>query len=99
MVPEFANESLTDFSRPENRRAMESALSSFKQEFAREWPLVIGGKRLTSGAWIESVNPCQKQQVVGRVARASQEQAEQALDAAWAAFPDWSRWQPAERAR
>ena len=99
MVPEFTNEALTDFSRSEQREAMQSALRIVKQEFAREWPLVIGGQTATSGAWFESLNPCQKTQSVGKVARASQAQAQQALDAAWTAFDDWSRWQPAERAR
>ncbi|MBV8718731.1 MAG: L-glutamate gamma-semialdehyde dehydrogenase [Chloroflexi bacterium] len=99
MVPEFANETLTDFSNPLHRQAMQAALRGVQDEFTREWPLVIGGKRVTSGAWIHSLNPCQKQQAVGKVAKASQTQAEQALDAAWAAFPEWSRWQPAERAR
>ncbi|MBV9323075.1 MAG: L-glutamate gamma-semialdehyde dehydrogenase [Chloroflexi bacterium] len=99
MVPEFVNEALTDFSHPEPRQAMQSALRAVHDEFAREWPLLIGGAHVTSGAWFESLNPCQKTQVVGRVARASQSHAETALDAAWASFPEWSRWQPAERAR
>src|ERR687885_676629 len=99
MVPEFANEALTDFSHPTNRQAMQTGLQHVKDEFAREWPLVLGGERVTSGAWIDSVNPCQKDQQVGRVARAGRGEAERALDAAWAAFPDWSRWRPAERAR
>src|SRR5919199_3453660 len=99
MVPEFTNEALTDFSNPTNRQAMEAALHQVKGEFGREWPLVIGGQRVTSGAWIDSFNPCGKNEVVGRVARAGRSEAERAIDAAWAAFPDWSRWQPAERAR
>jgi 1-pyrroline-5-carboxylate dehydrogenase len=99
MVPEFANEALTDFSNPTNRQAMQAALQQVKGEFGREWPLVIGGERVTSGAWIDSFNPCQKNQLVGRVARAGRGQAERAIEAAWAAFPDWSRWQPGERAR
>jgi 1-pyrroline-5-carboxylate dehydrogenase len=99
MVPEFVNEALTDFSNPEQRQAMQAALRSVQGEFARDWPLLIGGAQVSSGAWIQSMNPCQKTQVVGRVAKASQSQAESALDAAWSAFPEWSRWQPAERAR
>jgi 1-pyrroline-5-carboxylate dehydrogenase len=99
MVPEFANEALTDFSNPTNRQAMEAALQQVKGEFGREWPLVLGGQRVTSGGWIDSLNPCRKTELVGRVARAARGEAERAIDAAWAAFPDWSRWQPAERAR
>ena len=99
MVPEFANEALSDFSTSTNRQAMDAALQQVRGEFGREWPLVIGGQRVTSGAWIDSFNPCRKSELVGRVARAGRGEAERAIDAAWAAFPDWSRWQPAERAR
>src|SRR5262245_61605824 len=99
MVPEFVNEALTDFSNPAQRETMQTALRAVKDEFARDWPLVIGGEQVTSGVWIHSMNPCQKTQVVGKVAKASQPQAESALEAAWAAFPEWSRWQPSERAR
>jgi 1-pyrroline-5-carboxylate dehydrogenase len=100
MVPEFTNEPLTDFSKSApDRQAMEAALREVKGEFDRQWPLVIGGQRVTTTAWIDSHNPCQKQQIVGRTARAGQAEAERALNAAWTAFADWSRWQPAERAR
>ena len=99
MVPEFTNEALTDFSKADQRDAMQSALRTVQQEFTREWPLVIGTDRVTSGAWITSLNPCQKTQVTGKVAKATQTQAQQALEAAWRSFPDWSRWQPSERAR
>src|ERR687888_266782 len=39
MVPEFANEPLTDFSNPSNRQAMQTALQHVKAEFGREWLL------------------------------------------------------------
>ncbi len=100
MVPEFANEPLTDFAKSApDRQAMEAALHEVKGEFDRRWPLVIGGQQVTTSAWIESHNPCQKEQVVGRTAKAGRGEAQRALDAAWDAFADWSKWQPAERAR
>jgi 1-pyrroline-5-carboxylate dehydrogenase len=99
MVPEFRNEPTTDFSAPEHRRAMQAALAEVRAEFEREWPLVIGGERATTGNWIDSRDPCRPGRVVGRAARAGRAQAERALDTAWATFADWSRWQPAERAR
>jgi 1-pyrroline-5-carboxylate dehydrogenase len=99
MVPEFANEALSDFSNPANRQAMQLALQHVKGEFGRDWPLVIGGKRVTTNAWIDSLDPCHKAQLVGRAAKAGRAEAERALDAAAAAFADWSTWQPAERAR
>ena len=99
MVPEFTNEPFTDYQAQPNRQAMEAALREVKGEFGRQWPLVIGGKHVTTDLWIDSLNPCQKGQVVGRAAKAGTGEAQQALDAAWAAFGDWSKWQPAERAR
>src|SRR5260370_7254724 len=100
MVPEFANEPLTDFAKSApDRQAMETALREVKGEFDREWPLVIGGERVTTTAWSESRNPCQKDQVVGRTTKAGQGEAQRALDAAWNAFADWSTWQPDQRAR
>ena len=100
MVPEFANEPLTDFVKSaSDREAMHAALQTVKGEFDRHWPLVIGGQEVMTGAWIDSHNPCHKQQVVGRTARAGQAEAGRALDAAWDAFADWSTWPPAQRAR
>src|SRR5438093_4149259 len=100
MVPEFANEPLTDFAQSApDRQAMDAALRHVKGEFDRRWPLVVGGQQVATDAWISSHNPCQRQQVVGRTARAGRAEAERALEAAWKAFVDWSRWQPVERAR
>ena len=43
-VSEFANEPFIDFSKPENRKAMEDALKRVASEFGREYPMYIGGK-------------------------------------------------------
>ena len=42
MVPEFANEPLTDFTKSENKQAMETALQKVRDEFGRDYPLVMG---------------------------------------------------------
>ncbi len=99
MIGEFKNEPLTDFAQPSQRQAMEQALGAVRSEFDREWPLVVDGERVTTGSWIESRDPCRKSRVVGRVAKAGRAEADWALDAAWRAYEDWSRWMPAERAR
>ncbi|MDQ6672142.1 MAG: L-glutamate gamma-semialdehyde dehydrogenase [Chloroflexota bacterium] len=99
MVPEFTNEPFTDYQAQPNRNAMQAALREVQGEFDRQWPLVIGGAHVTTDAWIGSLNPCHKDQVVGRASKAGRGEAQQALDAAWTAFTDWSAWQPAERAR
>ncbi|MBU3730685.1 MAG: aldehyde dehydrogenase family protein [Beijerinckiaceae bacterium] len=60
-------------------------------------------KNYIAGQWVEgtsvndNVNPSNTNDIVGRYARASKAQAEQAIAAAKAAFPAWSRSSPQER--
>jgi len=60
-------------------------------------------KNLIDGAWVEgasaspNVNPSNTGDVVGTYARASRAQADEAVAAAKAAFPAWSRTTPQER--
>ena len=99
MVPEFSNEPLTDFSQSQHQEAMQSALRVVQGELEREWPLLIAGDPVTTGSWITSLDPCQKARPVGKVAKAGRAEADRAIAAAWAAYPEWSRWEPAQRAR
>lgn len=60
-------------------------------------------KNLIAGEWVEgasvskNINPSDTKDVVGEYARASKAQADQAIAAAKAAFPAWSRTTPQER--
>jgi len=99
MLPPFRNEPLTDFSQPAAREAFRRAIEQAEGEGAREYPLVIGGEPVWSGQWIDSFDPCQPSRRVGRVARGTPELAERALQVAWDAYADWSRTDPAARAR
>ena len=91
----FRNEPLTDFSREEGRVAMGRALEEVRRRLGVIYPLVIEGKRLETGAWIESVNPSHKGQLVGRVAAGRVDEARLAVAAAKWAFAGW-RDTPAE---
>src|SRR5215212_1554083 len=90
-LPEFRNEALTDFSKPENKAAMEAALAKIEGELGREYPLVIGGERITGLKTFDSINPAHKDQVVGRFQKGTREHVEQAIEAAWKAFEKWKR--------
>src|SRR5580765_5073131 len=94
----FVNEPFTDFSKPENKRAMEAALALVTSQLGREYENVIGGKRLKTTEKIVSVNPARPKQVVGIHQRAEADLADAAVAAAQAAFPAWSRTAAAERA-
>ncbi len=94
----FKNAPFTDFTRPENRQAQMKALEQVKSELGRTYPLVIGGKKIMNEATFASVNPSQPDQVVGYFARATVEQANEAVQAAATAFESWKHVPAEERA-
>jgi len=89
MRERFQNEPSLDFSVPAHREAMRAALGKVERELGRRYPLIIGGERRETGAWLRSSNPAQRDQVVGEVARARPQDAEDAIAAAAAAFETW----------
>ena len=95
-VSEFTNEPLVDFSKPENRRAMEEALKKVAGEFGREYPMYIGGKRVTTSEKRASTNPSHPSQAIGMFQVATAEMAKLAVEAAHEASDSWKRV-PAER--
>jgi 1-pyrroline-5-carboxylate dehydrogenase len=88
-LPPFKNEAFADFSDERNAQGMLRALEQVEAQLGREYPIVIGGERFTTGDLHDSLNPSQFDQVVGRVHHATKELADKALDAAWKAFDSW----------
>ncbi|MGH9862418.1 MAG: L-glutamate gamma-semialdehyde dehydrogenase [Candidatus Acidiferrales bacterium] len=95
---QFVNEPFTDFSRPENRQAMEAALAQVRAELGREYPIVIAGEKIVSEGKIRSLNPAHPDQVVGVFQKGTPELAARAVEAASAAFESWKRVPAQERA-
>src|SRR5712692_10046397 len=95
---EFTNEPLVDFSKPENRRAMEEALKKVAGELGREYPLYIAGDAVTTQEKLRSTNPSHPDQVVGIFQKATIELANRAVEEADRAFQAWKRVPAAERA-
>ncbi len=93
---EFVNEPFTDFSKPENRKAMEAALAKVKSEFGREYPIIIAGKTFQTEEKIRSINPSHPDQVVGVFQKGTPELAHHAVEEANRAFASWRRV-PAEQ--
>jgi 1-pyrroline-5-carboxylate dehydrogenase len=94
MQTEFSNEPFTDFSKEENARAMREAIEKVKGELGREYPLVIGGKRIKTEGKFESINPAKKIEVVGRFQKATTDLARRAVETAHETFKTW-RYTPA----
>lgn len=97
-LSDFQNEPPTDFSRDEARAAMKDALERMQKTLGQRHPLVIGGRRMETTRWIDSINPSHKREIVGRAVSATTEHAEQAVAAAKKAFVQWRNESAATRA-
>ncbi len=98
VLPEFINEAVADFSRKEVRAAMEAALEAVGDDLGGEYPIVIGGKAIHARAMMVSRNPSHKQQIIGRIASATPDDAILAIDTARRAFSAWSKTEVQYRA-
>ncbi|MDQ5810088.1 MAG: L-glutamate gamma-semialdehyde dehydrogenase [Actinomycetota bacterium] len=98
LIP-YKNEPGLDWSDERNLEKMRAALDEVGASLGKSYPLVIGGNRVETDGEIVSVNPASPSQVVGRVAAATEREADMALETARNAFESWSRTEPEARAR
>src|SRR5258705_4262001 len=99
MPTEFRNEPLTDFTKEENAAAMRAAIEKVASELGQEYSLVIGGERIKTGSTLESINPANRTQVVGKFHKATKELANRAVETAAEAFKTWRNTPADERAQ
>ena len=98
LIP-YKNEEYLDWSDEKNVEAMRAALKDVGSRLDRSHPAIIGGQRVETDGEIVSVNPANPSQVVGRTARATEREADMALETATNTFETWSRTSPEARAR
>lgn len=89
----FKNEPELDFTDTFIKSQMEDAFANF--ENGQEYPLIIGDQRKMTTEKIISVNPGNKEEVLGYVASASVEDARSAMEAATSTFETW-KYTPAD---
>ena len=97
MIP-YKHEPFTDFSKEANKKAFLEGLKLVDSYLGQDYPLVIGGERISTDDKIVSINPANKSEVIGRVSKASRELAEKAMDTAVEAFQTWRKVKPEVRA-
>ena len=78
---------------------MEEALKKVRSQFAREYPLRIGGETISTGDNLVSVNPSNSAETVGIHHKANAELANRAVEESYAAFPKWAATPDKERIR
>jgi len=97
-IAPFTNESYTDFANPKNAAAAQSALAKARSQLGKEYDLPIAGERRKSAAKLKSFNPSKPSEIVGIHQSGSEQDARDAVEAAYAYFPVWSQVPAAERA-
>ncbi|MDZ7799232.1 MAG: L-glutamate gamma-semialdehyde dehydrogenase [Trueperaceae bacterium] len=95
----YAPEPYSDFDHPQIEDGFKAELASVRSRLGTDWPLVIGGERLTTDRWLESYDPCVATRLVGRAAAAGADEIEAAMTAAHDAQARWGALDMAHRAR
>jgi 1-pyrroline-5-carboxylate dehydrogenase len=97
MIP-YSPEPFTDFLDTQEAQKYDQALAKVQSEIGLTIPLVIGGKRISTPKASSSINPSRKAEIIGRIAKADQALAEQAMQTAYDAFKSWSKVSTESRA-
>ena len=98
MVQPYKHEPFTNFKTEENREAYLQGLKTVESYLGQDYDLLIGGERISTEDKIVSINPSNKEEVVGRVSKANRDLAEKAMQAAVEAFKTWRKVKPETRA-
>ena len=94
----FYNAPDTDYADMDERERSNQAFQEVRRNLGKTYLPLINGEFQTTEEMIDSVNPSNESEVIGKVGLMSVEQAEQAMLAAKAAFPNWRRTPVNERA-
>jgi len=97
-IEPFKNEAIRDFSDPADASSLSAALERARTRLGSHYPLIVAGKRLETVDQLTSRNPALPSQIVGTVGSASLDQANEAIEAAGAAFESWKRTSAEQRA-
>ena len=91
-VPPARNEPVRDFAPGSPERAsLQARLAQMASERI-EAPLVIGGRDVTTGTTRPAVMPHDREHVLADVRQGGADEVAAAIEAAAAAWQDWSRW-------
>ncbi|HLO86059.1 MAG TPA: L-glutamate gamma-semialdehyde dehydrogenase, partial [Nostocaceae cyanobacterium] len=88
----------TDYAEEEARRKSAQALQNVRQQLGKTYLPLINGEYVNTLQYVDSLNPSNFSEVIGKVGLISVEQAEQAMQAAKAAFPGWRNTPAKKRA-
>ncbi len=101
LIKEFAgfhNAPDSDFSFATPRENAQAALVKVRSFFGKTYLPMVNGQRMETEFLINSFNPCNPEEAVGKIGIASISQADYAVAVAKQAFASWSKVAPSQRA-
>ncbi len=94
----FTNEVFLDFTKAANVKKQMEALSAVRKKFGKEYPNIIGSKKITTETKTTSINPANPKEVIGVFQKSGIEDAEKAIQTAAKTFETWKNVPTKERA-
>ena len=97
--PVFPNAADSDYANFQQRQQALNTIGQIRLELGKTYLPIINGEYTNTAQIVDSLNPSNSKEVVGKIGLISVEQAEQAIQAAKAAFPSWKKTPVRERTR
>ena len=88
----------TDYAKEEARNIAQNAITTVRQQLGKTYLPLINGESVNTENFVNSLNPSNYNEVVGKIGLISVDQAETAIQAAKKAFPGWRKTPVKERA-
>ncbi|MFO5494747.1 MAG: proline dehydrogenase family protein, partial [Cuspidothrix sp.] len=95
---EFSGVADTDYAQEEKRKVSQQAFQKVRQQLGLTYLPLLNGEYVKTTTFVDSLNPSNFSQVVGKIGLLSIEQAEEAMRFAKAAFPAWKKTPVKQRA-
>jgi 1-pyrroline-5-carboxylate dehydrogenase len=97
-IPKFKNEAYIDWSKKANCDKQEAALAKVREDFGKEYPILIGDEKIFTGPKFSSLNPSDPTEIVGVFQKGDAAVANKAMEIALATFEEWKKVPAAQRA-
>ncbi len=94
----FSGVADTDYAQEEKRKVSQQAFQKVRQQLGLTYLPLLNGEYVNTTTFVDSLNPSNFSQVVGKIGLLSIEQAEEAMKFAKAAFPAWKKTPVKQRA-
>ena len=101
LIKEFAgfhNAPDSDYSLTQPRENAQDSLDKVRSLFGKTYLPIVNGQKMATEFLLNSFNPCDPEEAVGKIGIASISQADLAVQVAKRAFPSWSKTPASQRA-